>query len=86
MTDNYIEFKKWLTQKAADFEEIDGVSSTFELLIEFEKEQAEKEKERQVKEILSRVVFGWSIKDLAKFEKEKVNRIYNDLKEKDLIK
>ena len=89
MTDKYEEFKKWLTNymdnslfvshcyKKDDVEYLFG---------RFEKEQAEKEKERQVKEILSRVVFGWSIKDLAKFEKEKINRIYSDLKEKDLIK
>lgn len=86
MTDNYNEFKKWLTKKAADSEEIDDVSSTIELLIEFEKEQVEKDKEKQVKEILSRAIFDWPIKDLAKLEKDKINRIYNDLKEKDLIK
>lgn len=88
MTDNYKEFKKWVSEKAMSYKNTDlaSASVTMDLLIEFEKEQVEKDKERQVKEILARVIFGWSIKDLAKFEKDKINRIYNDLKEKDLIK
>lgn len=87
MTDKYNELKKWMMNY------IDNAScvpysreDVGYLFRRFEEEQAEKEKERQVKEILARVIFGWSIKDLAKFEKEKINRIYNDLKEKDLIK
>ena len=81
MTDNYIEFKKWLTQKAADFKEIDDVSSTFELLIEFEKEQFEKGKEEEIKTIIASEISDYSFNVI----KKKVDSIYKKLKEGGLI-
>ena len=89
MTDKYEEFKKWLINYMGNSPFVSHCYKKDDmeyLFNRFEEEQAEKEKERQVKEILARVIFSWSIKDLAKFEKEKINKIYNDLKEKDLIK
>lgn len=87
MTDKYEEFKKWLIDYTnnASFLPYCGKDMLY-LFNRFEEEQAEKKKEKQVKEILARVIFGWSIKDLAKFEKEKINKIFSDLKEEDLIK
>lgn len=87
MTDKYEDFKKWMRNYMdnSSFTHYCGADVEY-LFRRFEEEQAEKEKERQIKVILSEVIFGWTINDLAAFEKEKLNKIYNDLKEKDLIK
>lgn len=87
MTDKYEDFKKWMRNYMdnSSFTHYCGADVEY-LFRRFEEERAEKEKERQIKVILSEVIFGWTINDLAAFEKEKLNKIYNDLKEKDLIK
>ena len=87
MTDKYEDFKKWMRNYMdnSSFTHYCGADVEY-LFRRFEKEQTEKEKERQIKVILSEVIFGWAINDLAAFEKEKLNEIYNNLKEKDLIK
>lgn len=87
MTDRYENFKKWLKNYMdnASFISYNGDDMEY-LFRRFEEEEVKKEKERQVKAILSEIIFGWNINALASFEKEKINRIYNDLKEKDLIK
>ena len=87
MTDKYEDFKKWMRNYMdnSSFTHYCGADVEY-LFRRFEEEQAEKEKERQIKVILSEVIFGWTINDLAAFEKEKLNEIYNNLKEKDLIK
>ena len=87
MTDRYENFKKWLINYMdnASFISYDGNDVGY-LFRRFEEEEVKKEKERQVKEIISKEILGWPIKDLARFEKEKINRIYDNLKEKDLIK
>lgn len=89
MNDNYNEFKKWLSKKACNsalnLEEVD-VSSAIELLIEFEKEQFEKGKEKEIKTIIALEISDYSSDYPSNIVNKKVDSIYKKLKERDLIR
>lgn len=90
MTDNYKEFKKWLSKKACNSalnleEEID-FPSAIELLVEFEKEQFEKRKEKEIKTIIALEISDYSSDYPFNIVNKKVDSIYKKLKERDLIK
>jgi len=105
MTDQYEEFKKWFKKnnygiwKVNDFkipltaETVININDVFDI---FEEEQAEKEKEKQVKGIIKEV---FNTVPLNEYEVEDewyrktiyvpndiITEIYDKLKEKDLIK
>lgn len=83
MTDKYEEFKDWVMERIT-------ISTKFEILHnlfrEFEEEQAEKEKEEDIKMIISRIMYCESFYYISIKQQTKVNEIYDELKEKDLIK
>lgn len=85
MTDNYNEFRKWLMKKAENLEEIDDVSSAIDLLIEFEKEQFEKGREKEIKTIIALEISDYSSDYSSNTVKKKVDSIYKKLKERSLI-
>ena len=88
--DKYKEFTKWVSKKAESLETMNLASVGIDLLIEFEEEQAKKEKEKEIKkaicdgmkEVSTKIdsydnwieISGW------------VEAIYQKLKERDLIK
>jgi len=86
MNDRYEEFKKYCN-------EIKGMEKLFK---EFEEEQAEKEKENEIKNIITEIIARTPLKKVPKYKTSAnmdlycadvvTNKIYNALKEKDLIK
>ena len=76
MTDKYEEFKEGWSRKGF----------TTNPFIEFEEEQAEKEKKEEIKMIISRILYCESYYYISIGQQEKVSKIYDELKEKDLIK
>ena len=75
MTDKYEEFKKYCNEQA------DGMEKLFQ---EFEKEQSEKEKEREIKDTIEQALYEEHC--CSNGTTLYANAIYNKLKEKDLIK
>lgn len=78
--DKYKEFKKWVSEKAMSLETMDLASVGMDLLIEFEKEQNEKQKEREIKKTIKQALKEQRCNDGY------VDVVYKALKEKDLIK
>ena len=97
MTDKYEEFKKWFKKKSRRYgvwkiddngnQEICHYSRAF---IDFEEEQAEKEKENEIKKVLDKYIvkigFASIDGDDIEINSDAVDKCYNELKEKDLIK
>ena len=93
MTDKYEEFKEWFKRKSHRYgvwkiddngnQEICHYSRAF---IDFEEEQSKKEKEEEIKMIISRIMYCESYYYISIGQQEKVSEIYDELKEKDLIK
>ncbi len=103
MTDKYEEFKKWFIE--SDWVNCEVIikklptnggnahliypnkKSIFE---NFEKEQAKKEKEKEIKKVLDKYIvkirFGSINGDDIEINGDAVDKCYNELKEKDLIK
>lgn len=97
MTDKYEEFKEWFEKSNYGFWKMtvtdDVVYPTFsmenlnnkkDVFDEFEKEQAEKEKEEQIKQLIEQALK--EEKCCYDGRKNYANAIYKKLKEKDLIK
>lgn len=84
MTDKYEEFKEWFKHHPTDEDEIDLVFAIGNLFKEFEEEQAEKEKEKEIKDTIEQALH----EEHCCFDGTRLyaNTIYNKLKEKDLIK
>ena len=89
MTDKYEEFKKWLMKSNYRFWIVNvddstihskQVISTYEVFKEFEEEQQENEREKEIKETISNIVMRTPITDNI------IDKIYDELKERDLIK
>lgn len=99
MTDKYEEFKKWFKKnnygiwKVSDFkipltaETVININDVFDI---FEGEQAEKEKENEIKKVLDKYIvkigFGSIDGDDIEINGDAVDKCYKELKEKDLIK
>lgn len=85
MNDRYEEFKKWVIKKSVNFEQIEGVSSTINLLIEFENEQFKMGKEKEIKTIIALEISDYSSDYPSNTVEKKVDSIYKKLKERGLI-
>lgn len=97
MTDRYEEFKEWFKKKSHRYgvwkiddngnQEICHYSRAF---IDFEEEQAKKEKEKEIKKVLDKYIvkIGFTITngEGIKINGNAVDKCYNELKERDLIK
>lgn len=82
--DKYKEFKGWLSKKAESPKNTDLIFPTMDLLIEFEKEQSEKQKEREIKKTIKQALKEQRCNAYA--IDGYVYVVYKALKEKDLIK
>ena len=82
--DKYKEFTKWVSKKAESLETMNLASVGMDLLIEFEEEQAKKQKEKEIKDTIEQALH----EEHFYFAGTRLyaNAIYNKLKEKDLIK
>lgn len=99
MTDKYEEFKEWFKKNrygiwnVSDFKipltsgTVININDVFDI---FEEEQAEKEKENEIKKVLDKYIvkigFGSIDGDDIEINGDAVDKCYKELKEKDLIK
>ena len=90
MTDKYEQFKEWFKHHPTDEDVIDLVFAIGNLFKEFGEEQAEKEKEKEIKKVLDKYIvkigFGSIDGDDIEINGDAVDKCYNELKERDLIK
>ena len=84
MTDKYEEFKEWFKHHPTDEDEIDLVFAIGNLFKEFENEQKEKEKKREIKEAINNGVK--EVTTRIDSYGDWTETVYQKLKEKDLIK
>ena len=84
MTDKYEQFKEWFKHHPTDEDEIDLVFAIGNLFKEFENEQKEKEKKREIKEAIHNGVM--EVTTRIDSYGDWTETVYQKLKEKDLIK
>lgn len=83
MTDRYEEFKEWVDVKYAHTE---GVPVVKLLIKQFEEEQAKKETEKEIKDIISKTMIGLSYDEVTILCQDAISQTYKKLKENELIK
>ena len=86
MTDKYEEFKEWFKHHPTDEDEIDLVFAIGNLFKEFEKEQKENEIKKVLDKYIVKIGFASIDGDDIEINGDAVDKCYNELKEKDLIK
>jgi len=86
MTDKCEEFKEWFKHHPTDEDEIDLVFAIGNLFKEFEKEQKENEIKKVLDKYIVKIGFGSIDGDDIEINGDAVDKCYNELKEKDLIK